>query len=215
MLVRRGPLDPLLRWVFRPSGGIGEACRARNCPNSKNRDRLFRMTRRFLQVALLAFLSSGCAAIFAGKGRSVQIDSSPQGARVLVNGFDRGETPVGVALYPQDEIHLELEGYSSHILKIGEDATQINPPFYVGPAFGAVGVGLMTLSEPVGASDRSIGPGDAGARLGSLGFYFMSVGISATVIDLLFGNMHRVAFDEISIQLNRDDQGKPEGSTGG
>ena len=157
------------------------------------------MAHRFFQVAFLAFLSSGCATLFAGEGRQVRINTVPQGARVLVNGFEKGQTPADVALYPQDEIHLELEGYSSHILKIGENATEINAPFLGELALSVLGGGLLGLSLATGPynSSRREAMAVAGAVIILLEF-------NAMAVDVLSGDMHRVAFKKISIQLEKD-----------
>ena len=170
------------------------------------------MAHRFFQVAFFAFLSSGCATIFAGKGSKVLIDTDPQGARVLVNGLDRGQTPADVALRPQDEIHLELEGYSSHVLKIGQNATEIHPLILVSSAFGILGAGLGALG--LSLFENEVGDFLVAGFALVPGVYFMVAGFGSMAVDMLFGNVQRVALNEISIQLKQDDKDKSEGGTG-
>jgi hypothetical protein len=66
-----------------------------------------------LIVGATLFLSS-CATIFTGTKQTVQIDSEPPGAKVLVDGIDRGYTPIGVSLKKGSDgqmVTLKYEGY--------------------------------------------------------------------------------------------------------
>lgn len=48
-------------------------------------------------IALLAIvLMTGCATIFSGTSENVTFSSEPSGARVYVDGIDRGQTPLTV-----------------------------------------------------------------------------------------------------------------------
>ena len=49
------------------------------------------MIKRFCLVPVIILFSAGCAS--APKGKTIAIDSDPQGARIEVNGEDLGKTP--------------------------------------------------------------------------------------------------------------------------
>ena len=196
-----------------PPAEVAEACNLGRGPNSKNRYRPFGMAHKSSQVALLALLFSSCATLVAGEGRPVQINTVPQGATVYVNGQDSGQTPVGVALYPQDEIHLELEDYGPHFFSIGEGATQINPPFWVNMGIALAGVGIFSVIWTLDLfyASQTV----SRDRLLTTGLISMLVGFNGVTVDILSGDMHRVAFKDISIELKQVDPGEPEQDAGG
>ena len=63
-----------------------------------------------LLAAFLLALGAGCST-----KRTLVIDSKPRGARILVNGEDRGCTPARIPFtyYGYFDVRLELEGYES------------------------------------------------------------------------------------------------------
>ena len=68
------------------------------------------------------FFSSSCATLLTGSTESVTIDSTPQGAEVLVNGFSEGLTPLTFDLdksfLARDaDIKLKADGYETHEFK--------------------------------------------------------------------------------------------------
>lgn len=64
-----------------------------------------------LQLPLLA----GCATIMHGTTQQVAVSSSPTGAKMAVNGMDRGVTPVIADLKRKDNhvIRVTMEGCST------------------------------------------------------------------------------------------------------
>lgn len=66
----------------------------------------------FMLVVFLYFV--GCATLFKGTTEEVNFNSSPQKARVIVNGVDMGETPVALKLETKKTYTIEFraEGYN-------------------------------------------------------------------------------------------------------
>jgi uncharacterized protein YceK len=71
--------------------------------------------RALLALAVLPqlLLLAGCASIMHGTTQQIAVSSSPTGAKVTVNGMDRGTTPVIADLKRKDNhiIRVTLEGY--------------------------------------------------------------------------------------------------------
>lgn len=61
--------------------------------NRRKVEMLFR-----LSILVLAIVSSGCATILDGSSQPVNIDSSPHGARIYVNGIEVGTTPLSMLM---------------------------------------------------------------------------------------------------------------------
>lgn len=64
---------------------------------------------------LAAALTPGCATLFSGTSEQVTIDSEPEGARIFVEGIERGRTPATISVkrpgFNDTEVTLQLEGY--------------------------------------------------------------------------------------------------------
>lgn len=72
--------------------------------------------RLLVKLAVLSIVLSSCATIITGTKQKVQVNSSPQGAKVEVDGIERGVTPLAVKLKKGNEgqtITLTLEGYET------------------------------------------------------------------------------------------------------
>jgi hypothetical protein len=75
----------------------------------------------FLIVLLLSFLCyTGCATIFSGSKADLDLNSEPQGAKVLVNGLNEGKTPVKLILKKGKEYSIEFvkDGYETKTLRL-------------------------------------------------------------------------------------------------
>ncbi|SMD44130.1 PEGA domain-containing protein [Aquiflexum balticum DSM 16537] len=73
-----------------------------------------------LIVIAVLFLSTSCATLFTGSKQSVQINSNVQGARIQVNGVDKGVTPATIKLKKGKDgqvISLANYGYETKILQ--------------------------------------------------------------------------------------------------
>jgi hypothetical protein len=65
------------------------------------------------------FLFTSCATIFTGGKAMVRIDSKDvKSATVLVNGLEKGSTPVSLKLKADDMITLEKDGYDSKTVTV-------------------------------------------------------------------------------------------------
>ena len=51
-----------------------------------------------LSILVLAMVASGCATIIDGSSQPVTFNSSPNGARIYVNGMELGTTPLTMAV---------------------------------------------------------------------------------------------------------------------
>jgi len=73
----------------------------------------------FIMLALALHFAS-CATLFKGTTQEVNFNSSPQKARVLVNGSDMGETPVSLKLESNKNYTIEFraEGYKPRAYSI-------------------------------------------------------------------------------------------------
>jgi hypothetical protein len=83
-----------------------------------------------LSLIVLQLSLSSCATIFTGSRQSVYIESKPEGARIIVDGIDRGVTPAMVRLKKG------FEGQTVVLRKDGYETKYINPP----TTFNAVAV---------------------------------------------------------------------------
>ncbi len=69
-----------------------------------------------LMMGSILLLTTGCASIFTGPKRRVLFESEPSGARVFVNGFERGRTPVQIKVAADDRVDFRLDGYKERVV---------------------------------------------------------------------------------------------------
>jgi hypothetical protein len=72
-------------------------------------------------LTAVAFFSQGCATVTQNWGQKIPVTSSPMGAKIFVDGKERGETPMELALKRKQDhlIRIELEGYDPYEISIG------------------------------------------------------------------------------------------------
>tara|TARA_Y100000385_G_C12906647_1_gene556595 strand:+ start:183 stop:644 length:462 start_codon:yes stop_codon:yes gene_type:complete len=70
----------------------------------------------FLIALTVLFLFSSCASILTGSKRNVLFESDPSGAKVFVNGFEKGKTPVQIKVKADDRIDFRLDDYSERVV---------------------------------------------------------------------------------------------------
>ena len=78
---------------------------------------------KFVILLFLLFsfiLYNGCATIFSGGKDEVDLSSEPSGAKVLVNGQNRGKTPLTLSLKKGKEYQVEFvkEGFENKNLTL-------------------------------------------------------------------------------------------------
>lgn len=83
-----------------------------------------------LSILVLAMVSSGCATILDGSSQPVNIDTSPHGARIYVNGIEVGTTPLSMLMKRSKStmILAKKNGYEDQQLAL---QTKINNTFWV------------------------------------------------------------------------------------
>jgi len=76
------------------------------------------MKKVLLGMVAVATLSFGSATIFKGSNQTLTIDSSPQGATVLIDGQSKGVTPLTVAVEKDEarNITIKKDGYNSRTM---------------------------------------------------------------------------------------------------
>ncbi len=83
------------------------------------------MQRTVQAILLTAFflLNVNCATIIRGTSQDFRANSSPAGARVLVNGEDRGATPTSLTLKRNrtHQITFQMDGYEDVIINLDRD----------------------------------------------------------------------------------------------
>lgn len=67
-----------------------------------------------LLVTIILF--SSCASIFTGSSRAVLFESNPSGAKVYVNGFEKGITPAQIKVKADDRIDFKLIDYRERVV---------------------------------------------------------------------------------------------------
>jgi hypothetical protein len=71
---------------------------------------------QILMLVIIPLMMSSCSTLFTGTKQTVQISSKPPGAKILVDGIDRGTTPSMVKLKKCADgqtITLKLDGYET------------------------------------------------------------------------------------------------------
>ena len=67
-------------------------------------------------MVLALLLTSSCASIFTGSKRNVLFESEPSGAKVFVNGFEKGTTPVQIKVKADDRVDFRLDDYKERVV---------------------------------------------------------------------------------------------------
>lgn len=61
-------------------------------------------------------LFSSCASIFTGAKRNVLFETDPSGAKVFVNGFEKGVTPVQIKVKADDRVDFKIDNYKERVV---------------------------------------------------------------------------------------------------
>jgi len=69
-----------------------------------------------LTMVGILLLTTSCASIFTGAKRSVLFESDPSGAKVMVNGFEKGTTPVQIKVKADDRVDFRLDNYRERVV---------------------------------------------------------------------------------------------------
>lgn len=69
-----------------------------------------------LLMSGIVLLTTSCASIFTGAKRNVLFETEPTGAKVFVNGFEKGKTPVQIKVKADDRVDFRLDDYRDRIV---------------------------------------------------------------------------------------------------
>jgi hypothetical protein len=73
-------------------------------------------TKFILSLVMASLLFTSCASIFTGSKRNVLFESDPPGAKVFVNGFEKGTTPVQIKVAADDKVDFKLDNYKERVV---------------------------------------------------------------------------------------------------
>jgi len=95
--------------------------------------------RNLIFLFVLIFMTTSCATLFTGTKSKVLFTSVPPGAKIIVNGVEKGVTPTTLklkrSLFDVTTVTLKLAGYSD---KVFEPETTFQP------------VTILNLANPLG-----------------------------------------------------------------
>jgi hypothetical protein len=69
-----------------------------------------------LTLTGVLLLTTSCASIFTGSKGNVLFESDPSGAKVFVNGFEKGKTPVQIKVGADDRVDFRLDNYRERVV---------------------------------------------------------------------------------------------------
>lgn len=110
------------------------------------------------------FILSGCATIVSGSDQSVTIQSSPDGADILMNGVTMGKTPITMSIQRDSYtmLTIEKEGYKSETQLMN---TELNSMFWGNILFGGL---LGSTTDAASGASREYAPGVVFVKLEKL-----------------------------------------------
>lgn len=110
---------------------------------------------RLAALFLGFFALSGCATILSGTDQPVTIQSSPDGADVIMNGVVMGKTPFTANIKRDNNTMLTIEkdGFQSETQLMN---TQLNSMFWGNILFGGV---LGSTTDAASGASREYSPG--------------------------------------------------------
>ena len=69
-----------------------------------------------IAMAMTILMTTSCASILTGSKRKVLFETEPSGAKVFVNGFEKGKTPVQLKVKADDRIDFRLDDYKERVV---------------------------------------------------------------------------------------------------
>ena len=72
--------------------------------------------RKLLLLLITSMFITRCASILTGSKRKVLFETEPPGAKVFVNGFEKGKTPVQLKVTADDRIDFRLDDYTERVV---------------------------------------------------------------------------------------------------
>ncbi len=74
------------------------------------------MKKKLSIIAMAIMLTTSCASIFTGSKRKVMFETDPPGAKIYVNGFEKGQTPIQLKVKAEDRIDFKLDNYKEKVV---------------------------------------------------------------------------------------------------
>lgn len=93
-------------------------------------------------LGCVLLLTTSCASIFTGSKRNVLFESDPSGAKVFVNGFEKGITPVQIKVKAEDRVDFRLDNYKERVVVMDSNFNLVA----ILNGFSIVGWGIDALS---------------------------------------------------------------------
>jgi len=72
--------------------------------------------KRLILLLFISLFMTSCASILTGSKRKVLFETEPTGAKVFVNGFEKGKTPVQLKVRAEDRIDFRLDDYTERVV---------------------------------------------------------------------------------------------------
>jgi hypothetical protein len=69
-----------------------------------------------IAMAMTIMLTTSCASILTGSKRKVMFETDPPGAKIFVNGFEKGQTPIQLKVRAEDRIDFKLDNYKEKVV---------------------------------------------------------------------------------------------------
>ena len=95
-----------------------------------------------MAMTLTIMLTTSCASILTGSKRTVLFETEPSGAKVFVNGFEKGKTPVQLKVRADDRIDFRLGDYKERVVVMDSKFNLVA----ILNGFGILGWGIDALT---------------------------------------------------------------------
>lgn len=95
-----------------------------------------------LTMTMVLLLTTSCASILTGSKRNVLFESDPSGAKVFVNGFEKGTTPVQLKVKAEDRIDFRLDDYKERVVVLDSKFNLVS----IINGFSLIGWGIDALT---------------------------------------------------------------------
>jgi hypothetical protein len=95
-----------------------------------------------IAMAIIIMLTTSCASIITGSKRKVMFETDPPGAKVFVNGFEKGQTPIQLKVKAEDRIDFKLDNYKEQVVVMGSKFNLVS----IINGFSIIGWGVDALT---------------------------------------------------------------------
>jgi hypothetical protein len=98
--------------------------------------------KKLAMLLLISLVFTSCATIFTGSKRNVLFESNPSGAKVYVNGFEKGVTPTQIKVKADDRIDFRLDNYKERVVVMDSNFNLVS----IINGFSIIGWGIDALT---------------------------------------------------------------------